>query len=94
MQRLSESLSLSENGKNTALELEGVSFSLFPRYNVLQEVPGSCLGTRQGAFDPKSLVLAEHCLLGQPESCQGKQGFVTGFHWYEKQMMQFLPSLR
>lgn len=32
MQGLSESLTLTVNGKNAALELEGVSFSLSPRY--------------------------------------------------------------
>lgn len=62
--------------------------------SIREEFPGSCLGTRQGAFDPKHLVLGEHCLLGQPESCRGEQGFVSSFHWYEKQVVQFQPSLR
>lgn len=36
----------------------------------------------------------KHCLLDQRESCQGKQEFVSGFLCYEKQVVQFQPSLR
>lgn len=67
----------------------------FSQVHVLQ---GGILRTlpwhQAGGIWSQAPGFGKHCLLDQHESCQGKQGFVSGFLCYEKQVVQFQPSLR